>query len=336
MENKEYQAIIKFKKEFTDERFLLFVNSYNNGEMTFKDWIKYLESLKPGKNPLVDRLVDFILSYDEGKLFPEKYGYGDPVKFHVTPKAIEEWKGILAFPCSGVTLKKLRSAYFFLDNTSSHNLVYDIDSGRMKHAVNSSIYSFLLTIFLNKRSSFSINYLERFVDDICNSFDTDYAYVFTGQNQLVYDYSKSDLYTHLGLDFQDSYTIRNCMDWILWFYDSGKTETELLFQDLIKTSIFSDECNPQYSITLINILQKVKDYCDFDFYYALEGSSPQRDISEFTDHSWCEFPRVILSKKRIDTTMLIKYSGTTVVNNADIYYSDNPSDRRRRFLITPK
>ena len=40
--------------------------------------------------------------------------------------------------------------------------------------------------------------------------------------------------------------------------------------------------------------------------------------------------------KKIDTTSLIKYTGTTSINNADIYYSDNPSDLIRSFLIIPK
>lgn len=169
------------------------VEYVQNGHFSQKDYIIFLEKNKPFYHPLAEQLLNFILNYKSGLLYPDKWDCAEPLKELFNNDSHTDVIDCMVHPSYITILKKNRKYEVVIHNKSSRWCPVWFISGKgnsMKEElikpVDSSL-KYLTEIMFIFPSEFKqdLNFLQQLMEDFCKYLNTDYGVVYHQETRDV-------------------------------------------------------------------------------------------------------------------------------------------------------
>lgn len=151
-------------------------------------------------NPLTARLLDFIFSYQDGLLAPEKWGFDDPPRNKVDENTKERLIQLISRPCESIVLKRLSKPKIDIIIHSDYPMLrptrgYYAWGGRRLPSI---------SFWFDRRQSFSLDQWIPLLNDLCKTMGTDYGYIYEydefalGIHRVLADTFMTPYHKHVG------------------------------------------------------------------------------------------------------------------------------------------
>lgn len=174
-DRENYLAVIKVRDNITDPIYMDYCIRTDMG-FSLKEYLAFEAEHPTSTHPVAVKALDFICQYKEGKLKPDKWGYGDPLKRPFDKNAHQMLASLLTRPGGSEDIRKNR----FFSAELVNEMYVPMWEGRIPFKMSERTrilpeYMFSMTFYFSKSLKDIYPFIEEFVKDFCDALSTDYG-----------------------------------------------------------------------------------------------------------------------------------------------------------------
>ncbi len=188
---KNFVLHIKIRENLTDSRFVEFMKGWN---FYLNDMFKFQDSIEPLYNPVAEKIIQFLLTYDKIDLCPERYNSYEPISKFFDKNNLNDPICCIAFPAGSLYLRKKRKFDVVIENLW-YGLIFDPDIQNKVIPSKKKIGEYLgdIKIYISKSvKCYTMRQLQTIINDFCSFLQTDYGEIIDQENTTIL-YKFSDM-----------------------------------------------------------------------------------------------------------------------------------------------
>ncbi len=190
-----YLAVIKVRDNITDPEYLDYCIR-TDMDFSIEEYDEFEREHPMPTHPVPLKALDFICTYKDGKMKPDRWGGGDPLKKNFDDDTPRLLVSILTQPGQGQSIKKRRCYYADFMNEwycpiwEKEGKFWKPQRLSMKKRVLPD-YMFTMTFYFSKSLKNIYPFIEEFVKDFCNALPTDYGKIIDQSTmETIFDVSE--------------------------------------------------------------------------------------------------------------------------------------------------